>query len=596
MKILLIAINAKYIHSNLAVYGLKAYVDAGNHGCGLQACADTGSPTDGLQACTGGSDADISAAQVEIAEYTINHLRETILADLYRKKPDIAAFSCYLWNIEYVRALIPELKQVLPEVRIWVGGPEVSYDSGLFLQEFPQVELVMNGEGEETFRELVLGADPAGTAGITWRDKRGRICVNPSRPLLSMDELPFMYQDLTAFQNRIIYYESSRGCPFSCSYCMSSIDKRVRFRSVSLVKEELQFFLDHGVPQVKFVDRTFNCRHSHAMEIWRYIKEHDNGITNFHFEISADLLNEEELALLNSFRPGLAQLEIGVQSTNPRTLEAISRNADFSKIVRAVCRVQQGQNIHQHLDLIAGLPYEDLESFRRSFNDVYALKPQQLQLGFLKVLKGSGMHEKAEEFGIVYRARAPYEVLKSGWISYEDLLKLKSVEEMVEVYYNSSQFAHTMEYLEPLFPDAFSMYESLAAFYEEKGYTGQSHSRMGRLNILREFALEVPGCSRAVCEDCLLYDLYLRENSKSRPEWAGSPCKEKDAVYAFYQKEAREHRYLKYEEPYQARQLMHMTHLEIFSDGAWVLFDYRRRNPLNGDAAVCRVSCPDPEG
>lgn len=563
MKILLIAVNAKYIHSNLAVYGLKAYA---------------------------------RDSRVEIAEYTINHLREDILADIYKRKPDIAAFSCYLWNMEYIRALIPELKQVLPDVRIWTGGPEVSYDSEDFLREFPQVELVMNGEGEETFRELVKGADLSSADGITWREGQGadsKIRRNSPRALLPMDELPFMYQDLTAFENRIIYYESSRGCPFSCSYCMSSIDKRVRFRSLDLVKKELQFFLDHNVPQVKFVDRTFNCNHEHAMGIWRYIKEHDNGITNFHFEISADLLREEEFALLNSFRPGLAQLEIGVQSTNPCTLKAISRSADFQKIVRAVRRVQLGNNIHQHLDLIAGLPYENAESFRNSFNDVYALKPQQLQLGFLKVLKGSRMHEMAEEFGIVYRALPPYEVLKSNWISYGELLELKSVEEMVEIYYNSSQFTRTMEYLEPLFADAFTMYESLAAFYAEKGYAGRSHSRMGRLNILREFALETPGCSRTACEDALLYDLYLRENSKSRPQWAPDLSEAKDAVYAFYQNEARERQYLKYGENYQPRQLMHMTHLEIFSDKTWVLFDYRSRNPLTGDAAVYRIPKKD---
>ncbi|MDO5425608.1 MAG: B12-binding domain-containing radical SAM protein [Eubacteriales bacterium] len=557
MKILLIAINAKYIHSNLAVYSLKAYA---------------------------------KDPRVELAEYTINHLREAILADIYKRKPDIAAFSCYLWNIDYVRALIPELKQVLPDVRIWAGGPEVSYDSGDFLTAFPQAELVMNGEGEATFRELLTGADLSTVKGITFREPDGTIRENPPRPLLSLNELPFLYENLDAFENRIIYYESSRGCPFSCSYCMSSIDKRVRFRSLELVKKELQFFLDHKVPQVKFVDRTFNCSHAHALGIWNYIKDHDNGITNFHFEISADLLTEEELTLLRSFRPGLAQFEIGVQSTNPETLKAISRNVEFSKIARTVEQVRQGGNIHQHLDLIAGLPYEDFESFQKSYNDVYALKPDQLQLGFLKVLKGSPMHAKAENFGIVYRALAPYEVLKSDWISYEELLKLKSVEEMTEIYYNSRQFTHTMEYLEPLFPDAFTMYARLGAFYEEKGYAGRSHSRMGRLNILREFALETPGCSQTLAEACLLYDLYLRENSKSRPSWAPDLSGEKDAIYAFYQKEANEHYYLKYEESWQPRQLMHMTHLEIFQGKDWVLFDYRSRNPLTGDAAVHRIS------
>ena len=264
---------------------------------------------------------------------------------------------------------------------------------------------------------------------------------------MDLSSIPFIYKDLSEFKNRIIYYESSRGCPFSCSYCLSSIDKKLRFRDTETVKKELQFFIDNKVPQVKFVDRTFNCKHDHAMAIWKYINEHDNGVTNFHFEISADLLREEELQEMSTMRPGLIQLEIGVQSTNPDTIKAIHRTMDFEKLKGIVDRIHSFGNIHQHLDLIAGLPYEDYDSFRHSFNDVYALKPQQLQLGFLKVLKGSHMMEMCREYGIVYKTQEPYEVLSTKWLDYDHVLKLKTVENMVEVYYNSGQFQNTLEYL-----------------------------------------------------------------------------------------------------------------------------------------------------
>ena len=365
MKILLIAINAKYIHSNLAVYCLRA--------------------------CAGEY-----REQVEIAEYTINHQKEEILADIYRRKPDVAAFSCYIWNREYVAGLIRDFHLLCPKVPVWAGGPEVSYDAVRFLQEYPQAAGVMAGEGERSFRALAeiyargLEAETelAGIPGLIWRRASGEISENLPAKQMDLDEIPFVYESLEDFAHKIIYYESSRGCPFSCSYCLSSIDKRVRFRSLELVFQELQFFLDAKVPQVKFVDRTFNCSHSHAKAIWRYLAEHDNGITNFHFEIAADLLDEEELEILAGMRVGLIQLEIGVQSVNPKTLQEIERVTEISRLAQRTAYVRGGNNIHQHLDLIAGLPYEDYESFIHSFNEVYAMAPQQLQLGFLKVLKG----------------------------------------------------------------------------------------------------------------------------------------------------------------------------------------------------------------
>ena len=578
MKIVLAALNAKYIHSNLAVYCLRSYA------------AKLGIRT-------------------ELVEYTINHRQEDILEDIYRRKPDVAAFSCYIWNLEYVRELIADLHKILPDTEIWAGGPEVSYDTEEFLRSMPQMRGVMKGEGEKTFARLAklyieYGKDAFshldGCRGIVWRDEKNKLRDNGAAELMTLDEVPFVYEDLTPFDHRILYYESSRGCPFSCSYCLSSIDKRVRFRSMELVERELQFFLDHQVPQVKFVDRTFNCSHRHAMAIWNYIKEHDNGVTNFHFEIAADLLNEEELALLSELRPGLAQLEIGVQSTNPDTIREIDRVMDFEKVSRCVRQVAAAGNIHQHLDLIAGLPFENFDSFIKSFNDVYRLKPEQLQLGFLKVLKGSKMHRRAADYGIVYRDRPMYEVLFSKWISYEEIGILKAVEEMVEVYYNSRQFAHTMDALEEAFVHPFAMYRTLARYYNRKDLNGVRHSRMSRLNILRDFIMEVLAgtveetvqtvkMSRERAEDLLLTDLYLRENSKSRPEWASDLSGYKEEIQEFYRQEKQQGQYLTDYEGYSWKQMMNMTHMEILSDGSWYLFDYRRRSQLTKDAALYQV-------
>ena len=577
MKVLLTAVNAKYIHSNPAVYSLQKFVTAY---------------------------APEYGRNVELAEFTINHYADDILQEIYRRRPDVVAFSCYIWNLQMIERVLEDLPKVLPEVQIWAGGPEVSYDAPDFLKKHDCMTGVMMGEGEETFLELMeywhgkkkLNEIP----GITWRDGEGEIKVQPGRPLLDMNRLPFLYDELDDFEHRIIYYESSRGCPFSCSYCLSSIDKSVRFRDAQTVVKELQFFLDRKVPQVKFVDRTFNCRHSHALTIWNYIREHDNGITNFHFEIAADLLNEEELALLNTMRPGLVQLEIGVQSTNQKTIEAIDRVMDFSHLCSVVKRVQSGHNIHQHLDLIAGLPWENFDSFRQSFNDVYHLYPDQLQLGFLKVLKGSKMQEKAEEYGIVYHSDPVYEVFYTNWISYQEILELKQIEDMVEVYYNSGQFPNTIRHLEKEFCDPFTMYQQLAAFYGQQGWWGQSHSRMQRFEMLREFIHSVS--ENRIYDELLLLDLYLRENSKSRPKWAPDLQNEKKQFLDWFRQEEQEHQVLKGYEGFSARQMMNMVHLERFSietaqlcgweqqkedtQECWVLFDYRNRNALDQNAGI----------
>ena len=638
-KFLLVAINAKYIHSNPAVYSLRA--------------------------CAG----EKLRRHVELAEYTINQPMAEILADIYARRPDAMGFSCYIWNWRLVRELLGELPKLLPDAAIWLGGPEVSYDADVILREYPQVAGIMVGEGEATFRELLdyyvkgaraarsegeepvaeagsvgEGEEPVAEAGCVDMESgdeaaegsavaecpcaaeegKGRrkagpalgladipgLCLptgyTPCRPLTDLSAIPFLYDDLAPFENRILYYETSRGCPFRCSYCLSSIDKAVRIRDMGLVEEELQFFLDHQVRQVKFIDRTFNCSHAHAMAVWTYLLEHDNGVTNFHFEISADILREEEIELLSRFRPGLAQMEIGVQTVNPRTLEAIRRTMDIERLESAVAAIRRGGNVHLHLDLIAGLPYEGYESFGKSFDWVYRLRPHQLQLGFLKVLKGSEMWERAQEYGIRYLEQPPYEVLCTDWLSYGEVLRLKGVEEMVELYYNSGQFVHTLNFLENAFPGPFAMYEALADFYREEGHLAMSPARASRYQVLLDFAGRRDSRRREGYRELLTYDLYLRENAKSRPGFAPNISAWKEAARSFYREEEQRRRYLPDYEGFDSRQLGRMTHLEPFAYPVWdidrmaagygafgagesmghtfVLFDYRSRSPLNHEA------------
>lgn len=495
MNIVLTAINAKYIHSNLAVYSLRAY-------------------------------ASVYKDEISIAEYTINQQLDDILMDLYKRRPDVLCFSCYIWNLTYVEDLIQEIKKIFPQLPIWVGGPEVSYDAKEVLARLPEVTGVMLGEGEATFLELMEYYHQAGTTledikGIAYRSEDGEVLQNEWRKTIDLSTVPFVYHDMDDFKNKIIYYESSRGCPFSCSYCLSSVDKCLRFRDLELVKKELQFFIDEEVPQVKFVDRTFNCNHKHAMEIWKYLMEHDRGITNFHFEVAADLLNEEELQLIEQMRPGLIQLEIGVQSTNEATIKEIKRTMKFSEVARIVTRINKNENVHQHLDLIAGLPYEGMDSFKKSFDDVYGLHPEQLQLGFLKVLKGSYMEEQKEAYGLVYKSKPPYEVLCTNWLSYEDVLQLKMVENMVEVYYNSGQFQYTLRRLETVFASPFELYDSLGKYYESRGLHLISHSRIARYEILLDFIAGLHTGEDDLYRELLTLDLYLRENVKNRPAFVG---------------------------------------------------------------------------
>ena len=544
MRILLTAINAKYIHSNLAVYNLKAVT------------AKYGD-------------------QIEIAEYTINQQPDEILADIYKKQPDVIAFSTYIWNRRMVGELIEELPKVLPQAEIWAGGPEVSYDAEAFLMEYPKVRGVMRGEGETVFPALAsLYIEGTGSfqtiAGITYRNDHGELQINEDGAPANMDELPFVYGHLEDFSHKIIYYESSRGCPFRCAYCLSSLEKKLRFRSLDLVKKELGFFLQAEVPQVKFLDRTFNCNSRRTVDLWQWILDHDNGITNFHFEIAADLITEEELAIMEQMRPGLIQLEIGVQSTNMETVHEIDRVMDLDLVRNVTAKVKSFGNIHQHLDLIAGLPGEDLDSFHKSFDDVFAMEPEQLQLGFLKVLRGTKIHRMAQQYGIVCHDKAPYEVLSTPWLPYKDLLLLKGVEEMVELYYNSHQYEKTLEEILKNYGSPFAFFEELAEFYDRKGYSKISHSRMARYEILREFISEKDWAD-PVYDQCMIFDLYARERLKSRPAFA--------ADRSPYKEQLRE-----YEKIYGKQ-----VHIEIFtrdSQPVFVLFDYARRNPLTNDAHV----------
>ena len=603
MKFLLTAINAKYIHSNPAVYSLEAYAKKKNPEL---------------------------EKYIEIAEYTINQPISFILSDIYHRKPDVIGFSCYIWNIEYVYSIIAELVKILPKVEIWLGGPEVSFDAEKVMAEHPQLKGIMAGEGEETFTEVLgkyaevdenekhkrykknnsedvtdgkdRGDIFSNVAGIVWRRKDGQIEPLKPRGLTELSAIPFLYDELDKFKNKIIYYESGRGCPFECSYCLSSIDKAVRFRDIDIVKKELKYFLDNRVKQVKFVDRTFNCSHKHAMEIWKFIKENDNGVTNFHFEIAADILNEEELELVNSLRPGAIQMEIGVQSTNKKTIQEINRVMDVNKLRRVVECLHQGENVHIHLDLIAGLPFENYESFKKSFNDVFSMKPEQLQLGFLKVLKGSKIHKNAGKYGIAYSDKPPYEVLYTKWLSYDEILKLKQIEEMVELYYNSNQYENTLNIMLPEFDTPFCFFETLADFYEENSYFLQTPSRVYRYNVLLDFAEKYMSKKAELVKETLTVDFYLRENAKSRPSFARDENEDKDIMRQFWIKESEEHNYLKSEKyiNQNGKTLARMSHMEKmyydFKTGEklnkpyYILFDYENRNPLNFAAKLYKVT------
>lgn len=557
-KVILAALNAKYIHSNLALRYLSRFQN------------------------------NNQKHHVETMEFTINQRLDFIAEELFRKQPDVVLFSCYIWNVEMLRQLCPILKKIMPDCVIGFGGPEVSYESETFLRENPAVDFVMRGEGELVFTKYLehLDAGNPATLGeiesLTYR-QGDEIFSTPQMHPMDLALLPFPYEDdFSDVQNQIIYYESSRGCPYHCGYCLSSVENGVRFVPLDKVLPDLQKFLDKNVPQVKFIDRTFNCKKSYAMAIWKYLHEHDNGVTNFHFEITADLIDQETIDFLKTVRKGLFQFEIGVQSTNPQTIRAINRNVDFAALSEIVQQIKDGGNIHQHLDLIAGLPYEDYDSFGRSFNDVYALHPEQLQLGFLKVLKGSMLHQKQKEFEIVYHDTAPYEVLTTHELPYADTLRLKYVEEMVETYYNSGRFLHTLAYLVPLYESPFAFFEALSQFWVGENYHYLGVSRMGLFDVLWRFVEQNPKVDKRKLQWEMKFDIALHEKPKKLPAWLTVTNEEQwhDKVFAFYGNPALWQKCLPH---YKSnKEAIRQTHLEVFGDEKQkaVLFDYGKRDLL----------------
>lgn len=557
-KVILAALNAKYIHSNLALRYLSRFQN------------------------------NNQKHHVETMEFTINQRLDFIAEELFRKQPDVVLFSCYIWNVEMLRQLCPILKKIMPDCVIGFGGPEVSYESETFLRENPAVDFVMRGEGELVFTKYLehLDAGNPATLGeiesLTYR-QGDEIFSTPQMHPMDLALLPFPYEnDFSDVQNQIIYYESSRGCPYHCGYCLSSVENGVRFVPLDKVLPDLQKFLDKNVPQVKFIDRTFNCKKSHAMAIWKYLHEHDNGVTNFHFEITADLIDQETIDFLKTVRKGLFQFEIGVQSTNPQTIRAINRNVDFAALSEIVQQIKDGGNIHQHLDLIAGLPYEDYDSFGCSFNDVYALHPEQLQLGFLKVLKGSMLHQKQKEFEIVYHDTAPYEVLTTHELPYADTLRLKYVEEMVETYYNSGRFLNTLAYLVPLYESPFAFFEALSQFWVGENYHYLGLSKMGLFDVLWRFVEQNPKVDKRKLQWEMKFDIALHEKPKKLPAWLTVTNEEQwhDKVFAFYGNPALWQKCLPH---YKSnKEAIRQTHLEVFGDEKQkaVLFDYGKRDLL----------------
>lgn len=543
LTVLLVGINAKFIHSNLAIRYLQRYAEERGH-------------------------------RVAIEEYTINQHLSDVADGIVSQRPDILGFSCYIWNIEWVSKLAAVVKRVLPDCRIVLGGPEVSYQKGA--GAMPYVDAVVSGEGEEAFVRLLEA----------W--KRGEDYVDRPGPGMDMGLVPFIYEGFDDFAHRIIYYETSRGCPYNCQYCLSSIEKGVRFRPLDLVFRELQHFLDHRLPQVKFVDRTFNAKKSHAMAIWQYLMDHDNGVTNFHFEITGDILDDGMVEALAAARPGLFQFEIGVQSTNEKTIVDIDRKVDFGKLARQVLRLKEAGNIHLHLDLIAGLPDEDYEAFGRSFDDVMALAPEQLQLGFLKVLKGSAMEAGAAAYGIVYTPYPPYEVLSTGSMSYWDLSRLKGVEAMLETFYNSGNFLSTMPYLTGLAESPFRLYEKLWDAWKQQGLAGQPHNKMRLYEFLHDWGLGLEGVDPDRLGDLLLIDWCLQEKPKKYPSWVAEDTAWQKAAYGFYKDEGNISRYLAEYAGLPGKQISRMAHIEKLSSGH-MLFNYRRRSPMHGRPAFFEI-------
>lgn len=483
MKVLLTAINSKFIHSNLAVRYLKAFTKDLEYDC-------------------------------KIREFSINDREEHVLKEIIEEEADVVAISTYIWNVEMATRLANLIKRVNPKIEILYGGPEVSYDSRVFLKHNVG-DYVIEGEGEKTYREFIQyklgGKDIEDIKGLHYK-KDEEVFSNGSRPLMTFDEVVFPYEDDEDLNNKIVYYEGSRGCPFNCKYCLSSTSHGVRFHSIDRVIKELQYFIDKKVKLVKFVDRTFNCNHKYSMAIWNFLIKSDTK-TQFHFEISADILKQEELDLLRNAPEGRFQFEVGVQTTNDDVLRNINRFVNFSDIKEKVVELLSIRNIKQHLDLIAGLPGEDLESFIKSFNDVHSIRPEEIQLGFLKLLKGSSMREEGDKYGMVYSPYPPYEILKTDNVSYREILILKKVEAVVDKYYNSQKFNNILNYFYPKFDTPFKFFYELGEFFENKGYFNRNIGNSEYYKVFLDFDNEILNSSSDSLKDIVRYD-YLSSNKK----------------------------------------------------------------------------------
>lgn len=561
-KTALVAINAQYIHTGLGARSIFSY-----------ATRETDLP-------------------VSLLEVTINHHESDVLEELYQRKADVYLFSCYIWNIEMVLRLVRDLRKLRPDAVIGLGGPQVGYQDQAYFEALPEVDLLLIGEGEETVCQLLRLMAANGPLkdcpGLMYREG-DRIIVTAARPPISLEALAFAYPDLSGLSNRTLYYESMRGCPFACSYCTSSIERGVRKRSLPLVFEDLAVFLEHRVKQVKFVDRTFNCDRAHSRAIWAWITEHDNDVTNFHFELSGELLDEDTLAFLASVRPGLFQFEIGVQSTHRSTLVEIDRPAHFQRLFANIQSLLSPGNIHVHLDLIAGLPHEGFEQFQTSFNEVYACLPHQLQLGFLKVLSGSKMEKKAKDYGLIYSENAPYEVLSTRWISYEELSLLRGVAMMVDVYYNSARFSHIAAHLLSSFADPFSFYHLLWLHYE-KTAGRRPVGELEAYDLLAGFAekqgIEITEKLRWLAK----YDLLLQGKPRKLPTWVTVDLSReyRKEIQRFFMNPANITAYLPEYEGESSTHVERTAHLEVFpfdpSTNApgpvAAVFNYKRRNLL----------------
>ncbi|MCC0735130.1 B12-binding domain-containing radical SAM protein [Clostridioides sp. ZZV14-6009] len=495
MKILLTTLNSKFIHTNLAIRYLKEFVR--------------------------------DLIEVDMKEYTINNDLDYILKDIYKNEYDIILFSTYIWNIGDIVKLCDNLKKIRPNTKIALGGPEVSYDSYEAMKKYDFVDYILYGEGELIFRDLVLRLkgkkEIKNVDGLVYRQGSEIIANKPMELLQNLDEIPSPYENLNPkeYENRIVYYESSRGCPFNCQYCLSSTIPGLRYFSLDRIKRDLKALIDARVSQIKFIDRTFNANKKVAMEIMDFLMKNDNGYTTYHFEVTAYLIDDKMIEFLADCKEGLFQFEIGVQSTNEKTLDAVGRRDDFKKLSHVVQTVASYRNIHQHLDLIAGLPYEDYESFENSFNDVFNLGIEHLQLGFLKMIKGTGMRKVADEHGFKYKDYAPYEFLYNNYISYEETLKLKDIEDILERYYNSKNFVLSMRYIIGRFykQSPFKFFETFAKYFDENGYFDLAQGKNQLYKILLDFYNEKINIDNDVFNDILKYDYISLGKTSNIPQF-----------------------------------------------------------------------------